>query len=297
MKQRRFLAGALALVLLLGACAPSAPDPNTVSFGQQRAKAVLENWRKAVQEAGANPAVVVVGDQTGQVGDWEAANGDNKASLMAGLVSTEIDLSATAHPATAKVTWHDGTAVDVPVIDAQAAIVAISASVPVDTRCPACQGLIATAATLTTAPIQTTRGPATGPVWELTIQGTAVKVTRVAIATSITAPPMSEINGGLVMRIDAASATVSGTSVTVQFTGAPLPGDQSCGEDYTADAVESDLAVTILVWRHPHAGLAAEACTAVGALRNATATLLKPLGDRPVLDPATGQPVTLTLTP
>ncbi|GAA2643859.1 hypothetical protein GCM10010399_92280 [Dactylosporangium fulvum] len=39
-----------------------------------------------------------------------------------------------------------------------------------------------TGARLSTARIQTTRGPATVPAWEYTLQGTAVRLTRVAVA-------------------------------------------------------------------------------------------------------------------
>ena len=39
------------------------------------------------------------------------------------------------------------------------------------------------------SPIETTRGPATAPVWEFTLQGTAVKVTRVAIAHAVVVAP------------------------------------------------------------------------------------------------------------
>ena len=38
-------------------------------------------------------------------------------------------------------------------------------------------------------------------------------------------------------------------------------------------------------------------CTAAGARRTATATLLKPLGDRAVLNVANGQPVPMTVLP
>jgi hypothetical protein len=43
-----------------------------------------------------------------------------------------------------------------------------------------------TGAHLTTAPIQTTRGPAKAPAWEFTLKDTAVRVTRAAIASSAT---------------------------------------------------------------------------------------------------------------
>ena len=71
--------------------------------------------------------------------------------------------------------------------------------------------------------------------------------------------------------------------------------DKPCGDDYTAEAVESDLAVVVIVTRHPHATIGA--CSAVGARRTATATLAAPLGDRVVLDLQTGAPVQVVLAP
>ena len=126
------------------------------------------------------------------------------------------------------------------------------------------------------------------------MQGTVVKVTRVAIANPVVVSP-DEIGSQLGLAIDSASASVSGTELTVAFVGAPDPGDKPCGEDYTAEAVESDLAVVVIVTRHPH--LTFGACSAVGARRTATASLAAPLGDRVVLDLQHGTPVPVVLAP
>ncbi len=70
-------------------------------------------------------------------------------------------------------------------------------------------------------------------------------------------------------------------------------GSRRCGEDYTAEAVESDLAVVVIVTRHPHFAPLGEACTAIGARRTATATLATPLSSRAVLDLQEGPPCRL----
>ena len=155
--------------------------------------------------------------------------------------------------------------------------------------------LLVTDAQLTSGPIQTTRGPATAPIWEFTVEGTAVKVTRVAIANPVIVGP-DEGGWGLGLAIESASGAVDGNELTVAFVGAPNPGNMACGEDYTAEAVESELAVVVIVTRHPRVGLG-EACSAVGARRTATATLAAPLGDRVVLDLQQGTPVSLVLAP
>jgi hypothetical protein len=257
---------------------------------------VLDHWAAATAASGGNPAVVVVGDLTGQVGDWEMPFGDNaKQALMDGLVESGTGLTTPA-PTTATVTFGDGTTTSVPVISAQDALAAVGRAAGPGASCGDCSPLVVISAELVTDSITTTRGAARGPVWEFGIRGTAVKVTRVAIANAVVAQPMEDDPGGA-LAIDSASSGVGGTTVTVRFVGAPDPASQACGEDYTADSVESDLAVTVLVWRHSNVGLLPMGCATVGAYRTATATLARPLGDRPVLDPASGQPVTLTLAP
>jgi hypothetical protein len=150
---------------------------------------------------------------------------------------------------------------------------------------------------LTSGPIQTSRGPATAPIWEFTVEDTAVKVTRVAIADAVAVvpPPWDPNAPPAGVAIESASGTAGGRQLSVAFIGAPKPGDQPCGEDYAAVAVESDLAVVVIVTRHPHVTIGA--CSAVGAQRTATVALAAPLGDRTLLDVRQGLPVSVALTP
>jgi len=286
-------ASALLAAMALAGCmgAPGATDP---APAHQRAQAVLAGWAEAVAAAGAQAAVTPVGELTGQIGDWEEAVGDNnKRALMAGMVASVNPLSEEAPP-DGEVAWQDGTTTTVPLMPPQQAIVAIESTT--SAPCSDCAMLLVTDARLTSGPIQTSRGPATAPVWELTLQGTAVKVTRVAIANPVVVAP-GEVGSGLGLAIDSASGTVGGNELTVAFVGAPDPGNMPCGEDYTAEAVESDLAVVVIVTRHPHAAPFGEACSAVGARRAASATMAAPLGNRVVLDLQQGTPVPVVLAP
>lgn len=281
----------LLATMALAGCAfePGATDPAAV---HQRAQAVLSAWADAVAAAGDHAAVTPIGELTGQVGDWEEAVGDNnKRALMAGLVASDRPLSEDAPP-DGEVTWQDGSTTQVALMSAQEAIVAIENTT--EAPCSDCTMLLATAAELTSGPIQTSRGPATAPIWEFTLEGTSVKVTRVAIANPVVVAP-DDGGWGLGLAIDSASGSVDGTELTVAFVGAPDPGDKPCGEDYTAEAVESDLAVMVIVTRHPHVGLLPQGCSAVGARRTATAALSAPLGERVVLDLQQGTPVPLVL--
>lgn len=255
---------------------------------------MLSAWAEAVAAAGAQAAVTPVGELTGQIGDWELAVGDNnKRALMAGMVASLNPLSEEAPP-DGEVAWQDGTTTKVPLLSAQEAIVAIESTT--SASCSDCAMLLATAARLTSGPIETSRGPATAPIWEFTLQGTAVKLTRVAIANPVVVAP-DEVGSQLGLAIDSASGTVSGNELTVAFVGAPDPGIMPCGEDYTAEAVESDLAAVVIVTRHPHAAPFGEACSAVGARRTASATVAAPLGNRVVLDLQQGTPVPVVLAP
>lgn len=122
-------------------------------------------------------------------------------------------------------------------------------------------------------------------------------MTRAAIADAIAIeiPPWNPNDPPVGLAIDSASVTADGRQLTVAFVGAPLPGDQPCGEDHTADAVESDVAVVVIVTLHPHVTIGA--CTSVGALRTATLKLAAPLGERTVLEVQQGCPAPVTPTP
>jgi hypothetical protein len=265
----------------------SSADAATV---HAQARAALDQWENAVSAAGAAPPLVPVGELTGQIGDWEAAVGDNnKRALMAGRVFTMEILAGDARQ-DGEVSWPDGTTTRVPVMAAQEAIVAIGATAPT-TSCDGCADLIATEASLISGPIQTSRGPAVGPIWSFAIEGTTVHVTRLAIANSLTVSPLpwNPIFSSIGLHLHSAMGTLDGKEITVVFIGAPNPGDNPCGEDYSAEAVESALAIVVVVTRHGRIELSG--CTAVGAPRTATATLADPLGSRVVLNLDDGQPV------
>jgi len=280
----------VACSLAPGLALPAATDP---AAARRHAAAVLEAWSAAAEQAGGAARVSPVGELTTRIGDWEPAVADRNArALAAGAVLTDSPLPDDA-PAEGEVTWPDGTTTRVPLLQAQQAIVAIGTSTA--PTCPDCGFLLATSARLVSGPIQTTRGPAIAPLWEFTLQDTAVRLTRVAIGNAPTAVP-PEADPALGLAIEAAGGSVTGTDLTVAFTGSPEPGSQPCGEDYTGEAIESELAVVVIVTRHPHVG-GAVSCTAEGARRTATATLAAPLGDRAVLDFQAGAPVPLALAP
>jgi hypothetical protein len=130
------------------------------------------------------------------------------------------------------------------------------------------------------------------------IAGSKVKVTRVAVDKSVTVdpPPWNANNPPDGVRIDKASGSRDSTKLTVSFIGAKDGANVACGEDYTADAVESDLAIVVIVQRHPSKIKLGpnEGCALGGYVRTAKVTLDAPLGDRVVLDIQQGLPVSVT---
>jgi hypothetical protein len=296
------------LVATLAACGgqgnyPSASAGVTTTAGQQlerqrqQARDALARWADAVAAAGGQQGFVIVGDATGQIGDWEVPVGsNNKSALMSGKVVAAVALSDET-PAAAEVRWKDGSVQTLPTISARQALKALQASG--DQLCTECDALKVTGAKLTTAQIVTSRGPATVPAWEFSLQGTAVHVTRVAISASaivsVSLPPWNPNDSPVGLSIYSASGTVGGRQLTVSFVGAPKPGSQPCGADYTAEAVESQTAVVVIVIEHRNA--TPGACTLMGAMRTATVQLASPLGDRAVLEVMQGLPVPVTLAP
>ena len=113
---------------------------------------------------------------------------NNKRALMAGMVGAASPLSEEAPP-DGEVTWQDGTTTKVPLLSAQDAIVAIESTT--EAPCSDCAMLLVRATKLTSRPIQTSRGQATARIGAFTVQRTAVKVTRVAIAN-----PVVAVSGG-----------------------------------------------------------------------------------------------------
>ncbi|MGD0409133.1 MAG: hypothetical protein ABSB34_09110 [Candidatus Limnocylindrales bacterium] len=290
----RRLGIAAVVALAVGASGCSLLSKDDSARLHQEAQADLTRWADAITAAGGQTAFVPVGELTAQVGDWELAVGDNnKPALMAGLVEAAVSLPAETPP-NGELRWPDGSSATVRLISAQQALAELKAEG--SGSCSDCVPLQVTGAKLTDGQVQTSRGPAEAPVWEFTLQGTAVMVTQVAIADRVTVvpPPWDPNDPPVGISIDSATAAAGGRQLTVSFTGAPGPGDRPCGADYTAEAVESQTAVVVIVTEHTN-GLPVP-CSAVGAIRTAAVELSAPLGERTVLEVREGLPVAALLT-
>jgi hypothetical protein len=294
-------AACLSAVVLAAGCAspvvgPGGSDVPTASEApgdriHEQARAALVRWADAVRESG-GASITFVGELTSQIGDWEPENGGNKAALMAGAVEASKRLS-TERPSRKEVNWLDGTKVEVGVVSAQAALDALIEG-GADNDCKGCVPLIVTEANLATALVETSHGPAEAPVWVFTIAGTSVRVTRVAVDESVTVkpPPWNADDPPIGISIDSAIGNPDSRKLTVSFTGAVNTAAKPCGADYEAEALESELAVVVIIHEMPNP--AAGACEAVGKTRTAEVTLDAKLKERAVLEVKQGLPVPVT---
>ncbi len=288
------------LVVGVSGCTAAPASSAQVAAIHLQAQEALARWDAAVAAGSGGSGFVLVGESTLMVGDdWGPNIDGNNAKIAwgAGLFVVADPLPSGAPP-DGTIEWQDGTTHTVPVISAQQALSDMKATN--QWPCPDCTPLQITGARLTTATFQTSRGPAQAPAWEFSLKDTDVKLDQVAVGDQFTAPPVPTPNDQAsgqqvaqpwVAQVQSASVDASGMTLTVTVEGAPDPGDKPCGADYTAEAVESDTAVVVIVWQHRNTVPAM--CSAVGALRTAQVTLAKPLGSRTLID-LQAQPISVT---
>src|SRR5439155_1221965 len=213
----------------------------------------------------------------------------NKVALMTGASEAGTSLPSES-PGSQDIGWADGRVKTVRAVSAAEALLEARAG---SSGCTGCVPLRVTAAKLTASAILTSRGTAVAPAWEFALLGTTVRMTRIAVAASdritVAPPPWDANNPPIGISIESASGSVGGMELTVTFIGAPDPGDKPCGADYAAEAVESAVAVVVIVI--PHENRTSLGCTSVGARRTAIAALAEPLGERAVLEVREGLPV------
>jgi hypothetical protein len=290
------LVAGLAAVLAVAACGTGEP-PSGSQVGvpadreHAQAGAALARWAAAAAGGGAG-AIGIVGERTGQIGDWEEPVGENnKIALMSGLVKVGGDVPD-VQPPSGTVTWADGSTASVNVLSAHQAVAAmVEAAVKSGNTCPECRPLTITSARLIDGPIETSKGSATGPTWQFTLGGTRVVITQVAIAETVDVqpPPWDPNDPPVGLSIGGAVGDPASADLIVTFIGAPGPASKPCGADYSGEAVESELAIVVIVHEHRQPFLGA--CAAVGAPRTAEVHLGKPLGERAVLEVTEGRPV------
>jgi len=280
------------LALGVSGCTAAPASSAQVADLHRQAQEALTRWDAAVAAGSGGVGFVLVGEPTLFVGnDWgpNIDGGNAKMAWGAGLFVTATPL-ASESPPDGKIEWQDGTTHAVPVISAAQAFADMKAAGTAP--CPDCTPLQITGARLTTATFQSSRGPTQAPAWEFSLKDTDVKMDQIAVRGQLTTPtvpsPNDQTPGGQVAQpwigppVQTATVDAGGMTLTVTVVGAPDAGDKPCGADYTAEAVESDTAVVVIVYEHRNALPAA--CTAVGAYRTAQVALARPIGARTLID-------------
>ena len=188
------------------------------------------------------------------------------------------------------VTWPDGSSMKVPVLGEAQAFNAMKSNT--EGRCPSCATtpLAVTAAKPTTMRVATSRGTATVPAWSFTLQGVSAPVIRAALPPgsyvteySFRAPaeqlgPLGRDFAGAA----GATASADGRTLTLVVAGSP------CETTWGGLVAEAGDVVVVGGWLHnPHPDAP---CAASLVGRTVTVRLAKPLGDREILDAATGWP-------
>ena len=255
----------------------------------QQAHDALQRWADAVRDNG-GAAITFTGDLTAQIGEWEPAVAQNNAAaLEGGAVTAATELSA-ERPGRREVKWVDGTKVEVEVLSAGAALAALAESA--GSACEGCEALVVTEANLATGLVETSTGPAEAPMWVYAVEGSAVRITRVAVDKGVTIdpPPWNAADPPVGIAIELAIGSPDSRSLEVQFTGAVEEGDTPCGADYTAETVESDLAIVVIVVERRNMD-GVDACDAIGRTRTVEVRLEGQLDERAVLEVRQGLPV------
>jgi hypothetical protein len=215
-------------------------------------------------------------------------------SSAAKLAFINGDLVFTGSPPTGApagvVTWADGSRLKVPVLSEARAFSELTGS----RQCPGCATtpLAVTAARPTTLDVRTSRGTASVPAWAFTLKGVSAPVIQAALAPGSYVTPYTYgssaeklaplgtafVGGGPV------TPSADGRTLTVGLAGSP------CDTAWGGLVAEVGGAVVVGGWMHdPNPD---HSCIAVLVQRLASVRLAAPLGDRVVLDAATGQPVT-----
>jgi hypothetical protein len=293
----------IGLIVGVSGCTAAPSSSPAVDDAHRQAQDALARWDSAAASGIAGSGFILVGEPTLMVGDDWGPNmdgGNAKMAWGAGLFTVADPLpSGAAQDATIK--WQDGTTRTVPLISAGQALSDMKAAA--GQPCPECTPLQITGAELTTATFQSNRGPVEAPAWEFSLQDTEVKLDQIAVESQIAAPAVPTPNDQATgqqssspwvgPQVDSATVDASGMTLTVSFIGAPDKGDKPCGADYTAEAVESDAAIVVIVYEHRNPLPAT--CSAVGAYRTAQVALAKPLGNRTLID-LQAQPITVTVS-
>jgi hypothetical protein len=307
-------AGLLAAALLAAACAQpsdggaaSPPDHDDEAL-YAWAGEVADAWSASADPAAWRAGFVPLQNLTTVDGDLDEAQ---RRALDAGWLRSSAALPAAPPPARA-VAFPDGT-LDLPLVSAADAYAQVRQGdpppcAPPPTEAPEpsptaagpdtavtagplgdCVALTVTGATLDTTRVRTTRGVATVPAWRFTLDGTPATLVRVAVAPAAVGPPPAPAP-------TPTNRPPAGELVAAQH----LTGVAGARLAYALGVGACDERIEPIVAERPDVVVvggsvrrAAGVCTEQLLLHEVEVSLAEPLGDRPVFDALTGQPLVL----
>ncbi|MEV4186138.1 hypothetical protein AB0J28_32400 [Streptosporangium canum] len=272
----------LSLVLLLSSCSWF----YRVSPGEfeDRAREVAARWQGSAADRAWREGFVsleVMNPQgwarVGPIPAWVNRSAHNGAWQLATTLPADS-------PARADVRWPDGSVSQVPLVTAASAYAEFSKPAGfIEEECPAkgCRPLRVTGAELGEVPLETSRGTIRVPAWLFTVRGVKQKYVHVAVAPSAVTARPERVQGDLeeVMAFDLVAGKPD--ELLLQY------GYGACDSIHGARAYETDQLVVVDV-DEEYSG---EVCPAILKTATITITLVRPLGDRLVLDSGTGLPV------
>lgn len=264
----------------------------------EQAQRLLDEWARHVELADTAPITFPDGLVSGGGWDGKSAN-ENKMAFLAAKFEAATSLSSEA-PDKGTIVWSGGRSEPVDLISASQAFDALRASADRGDACDECAPLRVIGAHLAPVDAETTQGDATVPAWEFEFpadQQPLQPITVVAVWAA-NGSPGTKLSGATNdgMPADFVYGNPGSIQLTISFVGSPWAIGNPCGADYTAQPVESDLAVAVIIVEHRSSGPAV-ACPAMGGFRTATVELSRPLGDRTVLDVDYAVPVKLKNEP
>jgi len=210
-----------------------------------------------------------------------------KVAFSAGWFASRVPLEEKTQKGTLE--YPDGSKSEINLLSAAAAFKAMDRGDASDVGCPGCVTLEVTGAQLGKAPLRTSRGVATVPVWQFTVAGLSAPVGRVAVPPELITP-------------------LPALSVPPMTSGEPLAGAQDLVAvngpeiEFRVGVGACDKDIKGLVWEDSEVVVIGgsyappppdQACTMQLLLHPVKVTTGRPVGNRLIIDVLSGAPVTL----
>jgi len=208
----------------------------------------------------------------------------SKVAFSSGWFASRVPLEE--KPGKGTLEYPDGSKTEINLLSAAAAFKAMDRG---DAACPPCVTLEVTGAQLGKAPLRTSRGVATVPVWQFTIAGLPAPVSRVAVPPELITPlptlSVPPVTSGEPFAGAQDLTAVNGSEIEFRL------GVGACDRDIKGLVWEDSEVVVIGGSYTPPPP--DQACTMQLLLHPVKVTTDSPVGSRLIIDAISGAPVTL----